>query len=249
MEPTDFVLVFLAFAAGGIIKGAAGAGAPLLAVPLMVVLRDVQFAVAVFVLPNIVPNLWQYWRCKEAISSPKFAWRFALAGGLGAGLGSLALAGWRPEILILFVAVALVFYVVFRLLKPSWQIQKPMADKLVVPAGMIGGALQGAAGLSAPVSITFLSTVKLERREFMATISLFFVVLGVVQAPALMALGIMTTERFIYSLLSLIPLMLFMPVGAWIGSKLSKEVFDRLLLLILSILAVKLMYDVYSFNW
>lgn len=240
MELADIILIFLAFAAGGIIKGAIGAGAPLLAVPMMVVLRDVQFAVAVFVLPNIVPNLWQYWTSRHAVTSSRFIWGLAIAGGIGAGLGTVALAGWRSDILMIFVAALLVFYIVFRLLKPTWEMPRAVAHKFVIPVGLIAGALQGATGLSAPASLTFLNAIRLERLEFMATVSLFFVALGVVQLPVQIAFGIMSTERFVYSMISLIPLMLFMPLGAWLGRKFSREVFDRVLLLILSVLAVKL---------
>lgn len=249
MEPSDFILVFLAFAAGGIIKGATGAGAPLLAVPLMVVLLDIQFAVAVFVLPNIIPNLWQYWRCRHALKSTRFAWSFALAGGVGAGLGTLALAGWRSDVLMLFVAVALVAYVIFRLLKPTWKMPWAAAKKVVIPVGVIAGVLQGASGLSAPVSLTFLNALRLERQEFMATTALFFIALGLVQLPVQIAYGIMSLERFIYSMLSLIPLLLFMPVGALIGRKLSRAVFDKLLLLILTALAIKLILNALPFSF
>jgi len=243
MEPTDIILIGLAFAAGGIIKGAVGAGAPLLAVPLMVLLRDVQFAVAVFVLPNIVPNLWQFLKYRRAITAPRFTIGFALAGGAGAGLGTVALAGWRPDVLMLIVAVALIAYITFRLARPAWQLPWPLARHLAVPVGIVAGALQGASGLSAPISLTFLNAIRLEREMFIATVALFFIALGVTQLPVQLAYGIMTTERFIYSILSLIPLIGFMPVGAWIGRHLSRAVFDRLTLLILAVLAFKIVFD------
>lgn len=243
MQASDLLLVFLAYAAGGIIKGATGAGAPLLAVPLMVMLRDVQFAVAVFVLPNIVPNLWQYLQCRDALKSHGFSRRFALSGGVGAAIGTLALAGWSLGLLSLIVALALLVYILFRLLKPAWVMPAAVSDRAVIPVGLFSGALQGASGLSAPVSLTFLSAVGMERRAFMATISLFFIALGVAQLPVQMVFGIMTWERFLYSILSLIPLFLFMPVGAWFGRRLSPRVFDRVILAVLFVLAVKLIAD------
>ena len=118
------------------------------------------------------------------------------------------------------------------------------ARRIVVPAGLVAGALQGASGLSAPVSLSFLNAAGLERRAFVATVSLFFVALGVVQLPVQIAYGIMTGERFLYSLFSLLPLILFMPVGSWIGRRLSRALFDRLILLILAALAIKLLLDV-----
>ena len=244
MDHTDLILVFFAFAAGGVIKGATGAGAPLLAVPLMVMLRDVQFAVAVFVLPNIVPNIWQGWAYRRHVTERGFALSFAIAGGLGTALGTVALAGWKPDALMLTVAGALILYIGFRLARPSWQMPFSAARKSAFPMGLLAGALQGASGLSAPVSLSFLNATGLERGAFVGTVSLFFIALGLGQLPVQIFYGIMTQERFLYSLLSLIPLFLFLPVGAWIGRRVSRTTFDRLILALLAVLAVKLLADV-----
>lgn len=236
----DLILVFVAFAAGGIIKGATGAGAPLLAVPVMAALRDVQFAVAVFVMANIVPNLWQYRLYRAEVGSPRFAVSFALAGGLGAGLGTIALAGLRSEALMLFMGLVLTAYVLFRLFNPGWHLSRAAADRLAWPVGLFAGTLQGATGLSAPASITFLSAIGMSRKEFAATASLLFVALGLVQFPAQVWFGIMTWERLGYSFLALVPLLSFMPLGAWIGARLSQATFQRVVLVILAVLAVRL---------
>ncbi|MAM63174.1 sulfite exporter TauE/SafE family protein [Maritimibacter sp. UBA3975] len=242
MDPSDIILIVLAFAAGGLLKGAVGAGAPLLAVPLMALVGDLQFAVAVFVLPNIVPNVWQYWLYRSRISRPRFTTIFAVAGGVGAGLGTIALAGWNPDVLLLGVGLVLVAYILFRLFNPTWVLSNSMSRILALPAGLLAGALQGATGLSAPVSITFLGSLKLPRKEFMATISLFFLALGIVQLPAQFAYGIMTGERLLLSALSLVPLLLAMPVGNWIGQRLPRETFERIILGILGVLAIRLIY-------
>lgn len=242
MDAGSLVLVLIAFAAGGIVKGATGAGAPLFAVPLMAALRDVPFAVAVFVLPNIVPNLWQYRLYRNAIPSAGFAWSFAIAGGVGAGLGTIALAGLRSGALLMTVGIVLAAYVIFRLTKPSWRLTRDAAGRAVVPVGLFAGALQGATGLSAPASLTFLNAIRMGREEFAATASLFFIALGLVQLPAQVAFGIMTPQRFSYSLLALAPLMAAMPLGAWIGKRLPQDVFEKLILGILAVLACRLVY-------
>lgn len=242
MSVSDLLLIVFAFGAGGIIKGATGAGAPLLAVPVMIVLRDVQFAVAVFVLPNIVPNVVQFWQYRKSLAARAFAWPFALGGGIGAGLGTLALAAFHSDVLLLTVGVILVGYIIFRLVQPAWAMPRPVATRLAGPVGCIAGALQGATGLSAPVSLSFMSAVRFERNTFIATISLFFVFLGIAQLPAQLALGIMTQERLIYSALALVPLLAAMPVGAWIGRRVSREAFDKMILLLLFVLAVRLVW-------
>ena len=93
--------------------------------------------------------------------------------------------------------------------------------------GTLGGVRQGAAGISAPISITFLNSIRLDRSQFIATISLFFFVVGFIQLPIQVWYGIMNWELFIQSCVAVLPLTVFMPVGAMIGKRLSPIVFDR----------------------
>lgn len=244
MDWENLILVGIAFAFGGVLKGAAGAGAPLLAVPLLATLYDVPFAVAVFVLPNIIPNLWQVWRFRKAQLSRGFIARFALAGGFGAAAGTYALAAFSSEILTAGVAAILVAYIGFRLFNPGWRLPFAAADRLSVPVGAVSGVLQGATGLSAPVSMTFLTAIQLERSQFILVVSTFFVALGVSQLPFQVALGIMSWERLGLSALSLIPLFAAMPVGAVLGRRMSRRAFDRLLLCLLGALAARMLIGI-----
>ena len=86
-----FVIVGLAFALGGILKGATGIGAPLVAVPLMTSFYDVRFAVAVFVLPNLITNLLQGLLYLHALKHRLFLFVLCFAAGSGALVGSLTL--------------------------------------------------------------------------------------------------------------------------------------------------------------
>ncbi|KMW57917.1 putative membrane protein [Candidatus Rhodobacter oscarellae] len=240
---TNVILIACAFAAGGVLKGAAGAGAPILAVPLLALLYDVPLAVALFVMPNVISNLIQAVQYRGALAERRFVIAFAGAGVAGAVLGTLALAAADPEVLMLGVAVVVLVYVVFRLSRPDWQLPMRLARGLVVPAGLVAGVMQGAAGISAPVSVTFLSAMQMPRATFIATVSVFFLAMGLVQLPTQVLLGIMTWERFWLGCLALIPLTACMPLGAWIGRRLSREVFDRVILGLLALLAVKMLWD------
>ncbi len=65
----------------------------------------------------------------------------------------------------------------------------------------------------------------------------------VTQIPALVALGIMTPALFGVSALALIPILAMMPVGAKLAERFSRDVFDRVMLVMLCCLAVKLVAD------
>lgn len=239
----SLILVFLAFGLGGILKGATGAGAPIIAVPVMTIFFGAPFAVAVFAIPNLVTNIWQGWSFRRhALASP-LTLHFAVAGALGAGIGSFMLAWLPTEALNLTVALSVLAYAGFRVLRPGWTLSLARAEALAAPVGILGGILQGAAGLSAPVSLSFLNALKLERVQFIFTISVFFFAMAVVQIPLLTGLGILTGERFVISCLALIPLMATMPLGSWLGRRISASTFDLVILGLLTVLALRLVWQ------
>lgn len=234
------LIVAAAFAFGGIMKGATGFGAPILAVPLLALFFDVPFAVTIFSIPNLLPNMWQSWAYRRHRLPAKFVTRFTIAGAFGAGIGTYMLANVSAEILSFGLACIITVYIVLRLLHPAWGLRFPIAARLAAPFGLIAGMLQGSSGLSAPVSITFLNSMKLEREQFISTISMFFVALGVVQIPMLRGFGYLTLENFALSCAAVIPLIAFMPIGARLARYISRETFDWIILIFLALLCIKL---------
>lgn len=245
MEWTGILLGAASLAAGGILKGATGAGTPIIGVPLLAMLYDVPTAVAIFTLPNLISNLWQSWRYRAHRAPPLLTWGFAVAGAVGAGIGSFLLVTLSADALILAVSTAVFLYIGFRLARPGWTLGMGTGRLLAVPAGLVGGVLQGAAGVSAPVSITFLNALRLDRADFIATISLFFLAMVLVQIPLLAAWGVLTGPRALLSLAAIAPLLVAMPVGSWLAQRVSRETFDRLILALLAVIAARLLVGVF----
>lgn len=241
MEWTGLILGALGLALGGVLKGATGAGAPLLAVPLLAMFYDVPLAVALFTLPNLLSNSWQGWRFRAHQVSPALTWGLAMAGAAGAGVGSVMLVSLSSDLLLLGVAGAVFLYIAFRLARPEWGLNLAIGTRLAAPAGFFAGVLQGAVGISAPVSLSFLNAMRLERAAFIATISVFFAAMSVIQIPLLAAWGVLTPLRALLSALAILPLMAAMPLGAILARRMSKEFFDRLTLVLLAAIAVRLM--------
>lgn len=243
MSVTDILLALLGLGLGGVLKGATGAGAPVVGVPVLAVIFNVPMAVAIFTIPNLLTNIWQGWHFRGQQISRRFTLIYAGAGAAGAGLGSVLLAFLPAEVLMGAVAAVVLLYIAFRLLRPSWHLARPLADRLCAPIGLIGGIMQGAGGVSAPVSVTFLNAMRLDRGQFIATISVFFCAMSLVQIPLLAGLGIMTWDIAGLSLAAMVPLIGGMPIGAWLAQRISKEGFDKIILALLGVIALKLIYD------
>lgn len=245
MEVEALALAAVALALGGVLKGAVGAGAPVVAIPIIALLYSVPVAVVVFTIPNLVSNAWQVWAYRDDLLAPRFVWSYAGGGAIGAFFGSVVLALVAGEILLAILGCIVFAYIALRLWKRDWMLSRDLADRIVLPVGLVAGLMQGAGGISAPVSITFLNAMRLERGAFIATISAIFGAMAVVQIPSLMALGVMTPTLTLWSVLAVVPLFGAMPLGAWLGQRINKEVFDRLILILLAVVALKLFYDAF----
>ena len=241
-DPVIIVAIFIAFALGGILKGATGAGAPIVTIPVMAAFYDVRIAVIIMVIPNLLTNIGQLYQFRKTILPRFFTISFALGGGIGAFLGTILLVNLPIKILTLSVASIVIIYILLKLIVPSWKLNYIKAKKLVFLMGAGGGILQGSAGLSAPISITFLNSMKLERNQFIPTISVYFGVMSIFQMPTLYFYDFLNLETIIMSCISTIVLMAFMPFGSWIAKSVSKDSFDKITLILLGFIALRIIY-------
>ena len=241
-DSITIIAILIAFALGGILKGATGAGAPIITIPVIAAFYDVRVAVIIMVIPNLLTNIGQLYQFRKTILPSFFTVSFALGGGIGAFIGTILLANLSIKILTLSVAFIVLVYIFLKLIVPSWKLIYKKATKLVFIMGAAGGVLQGTAGLSAPISITFLNAMKLERNQFIPTISVYFGVMSIFQMPTLYYYDFLNFEIIIASLISTIVLLCFMPIGSWIAQSVSKENFDKITLILLAFIAVRIIY-------
>lgn len=242
----DLSIVALCLALGGLLKGATGAGAPIFAIPALAAVFDVPFAIAIMVMPNLLTNTWQAWQHRSNRPDRKFLLALLGGGAAGAAFGTWVLTAVPTRTLTVGIAGVLLIYLSARIAKPHWQLSGKLAGALALPAGLVSGLLQGATGISAPTSITFLNAIRLERPVFIFTISTLFVSFVLVQFPALLMAGILTGERVGLSLLALVPILAAMPAGAALAKKLPAVAFDRLIMIFLAGLSAKLLFDAFT---
>ena len=241
-DPLIIIAILVAFSLGGILKGATGAGAPIITIPVIAAFYDVRIAVIIMVIPNLLTNIGQLYQFRKTILPKFFTLSFAIGGGIGAFLGTILLLNLSIKILTLSVAFIVIVYILLKLLVPSWKLTYEKAKKLVFLMGSLGGILQGTAGLSAPISITFLNSMKLERNQFIPTISVYFGVMSIFQMPTLYYYNFLNLEIILVSCLSTLVLLSFMPIGSWIAKSVSKESFDKITLILLGFIAFRIIY-------
>ena len=241
MEIFPFVVAFLSLGLGGVLKGATGAGAPIIAVPALAILFDVPTAIAIFSLPNLLANIWQGWTFRKEQKSKMLVWGFAGFGVLGMALGTYFLIILSLERLEKVLGSIVILFVAFKILSPQWVLVRHVGIKIAPIAGFLAGGLQGVTGLSAPISLSFLNAMRLERSEFIATIAVFFGLTALPQIALLIYFEILTLSLSFWSFLGLLPVIGFIPIGQYLAKKWSRETFDRIILFLLMIISVKLL--------
>ncbi|AQU82348.1 MULTISPECIES: sulfite exporter TauE/SafE family protein [unclassified Halomonas] len=237
------IIALLTLLVAGVIKGAIGSGVPVIVIPVLTMLYDVKLAIAVLVAPNLFSNALQVWQYRRHLLPLRFLATFSIAGGLGIVLGTWGLVVLSPTLLSLGVAGAIVMYLAIKLAKRKMVLPFSLAERIVLPVGLLAGILQGAAGMSAPASVTFLNAMRLERQVFIGSISVFFAAITCVQIPALLSTGILTFERILYSLAALLAILVAMPLGSQLGKRLPHHWFDNLIMLLLAGIALKIIAD------
>ena len=90
--------------------------------------------------------------------------------------------------------------------------------------------------------MTFLNAMRLDRREFIATISAFFFMMSAFQIPALVGLGVLDWQRAGFAAIAALPLFGAMPLGEIAAKRVSKATFDKMILILLVVVALRLAY-------
>lgn len=231
----------LAIMLGGLMKGVTGMGAPLVAVPLLASFYNIPTALCIIAIPAIVSNIWQVWTMRGEREGRTAMWRMIAGCGVGVVLGTMLLGLLPEKGLSIVMAGLILFYLGLRLLRPTLQIKAERARDTALPVGLLTGLLQGAAGISAPVGVTFIIAQRLPRDSQIFVLSVMFLVLTTTQAISLAAVGLMTSSLFQLSLLAVLPLGLGIWLGQHIGRRFSTRLFDIITMLVLFATALVLL--------
>ncbi len=245
MPNEHLLMIVVALGAGAFVKGVTGMGLPLIAIPVLATGLGLPHAISVMTVPIIVTNAWQVWRFRGESSSPnlRFLLPMILAGACGIALGTWVLTRLDERTLSIILGSLLLGYVILRLLRPNMTLRAVSAGYVAAPTGFAAGLLQGSTGLSSPIVVTFIHTMRLSYAPHVYAVSVIFLMLSVAQFPALIVSGILRWVWLIEGVFAMLPILCFMPLGQWVGARISHTTFDRAVLTLIGLMGAKLAVD------
>jgi uncharacterized membrane protein YfcA len=242
MSAESLIVIFLALAAGSLVKGISGLGLPLTAIPVMAGYMAVEQAVAIMVLPGVFMNFWLLWTYREhrvPIASLPLA---ALVGILCVALGALVLAKTPEFYLLMFLCLWLGLYLL-RVLIKAW-VNLPIANNRVTQFVSVAaaGLIQGGVGMAGPVLAPYVHSLGLKQPQYVFVVSIYFQIFALTQLVSFSWLGLINTERAFQSLLACIPIIIFLPVAVWLSRFVSDKAFNALIVLLLVVIEGRLIW-------
>ena len=240
----DVAIIVVAISVGAFIKGATGGGLPQVAIPVMAPFVGVEHAVVIMAIPGIVSNTWLAYHHRGEYPLTRDLPSLVWTGVVGAVLGTVALKSLDGRALSAVLVVVIVAYVVVVLVHPGFHLPARLTRVMSPPIGLGGGVLQGSTGISGPLLTTYLHGFQLLPKAYILSLAVLFGVGAVVQAVTLTVLGLYTGTWLIESLLILLPIAAFQPIGSWASTRLSRATFQRVTLVLVAASAVSLAHNV-----
>jgi uncharacterized membrane protein YfcA len=244
MDPVEILLVVLTVGMGFFVKGVTGMGGPMLAIPVMAGFVGIEQAVVVISVPSLFANSWLLWEHRRSAGDTKaYLPSMLVAGFFGTLAGAWLLRELDDVVLSWVLAGVVIAYIVRYLTDQEFRIGERMAKWLSAPVGLVGGALQGATGVSAPVLATYLHGLRLDPSVFIFSITVPFWIFGVVQYVGYWTLDMLTWDRIGQGLIATIPALMVVPLGMRVSRRIQKKTFEYVVLGVLVASVVRLIWS------
>lgn len=225
MTGGELAIVLAAVVVGSIVKAVTGMGLPLVVIPIAALFTDIDNAVVVIALPNLLANAVLANRERSSRHETRDLRVLASAGVVGAVVGTLLFVNVPEEPLIVALVVAIVGYIVLFFAKPDLHITADQSRRFAPGVGLLAGTFQGAIGISGPIVGSWVHSYRLARGAHIFSVTALFLVSGSTQFTILLASGELG-GRVAATLLACIPVLASIPVGTALRDRVSGRGFD-----------------------
>ncbi len=228
--------------AGGLVKGALGVGLPLVSTPLLGLGLSSYQSISLLAAPVALSNLYQ------AIDGGRIVETLQRFGGLIIAQFIITILTVKltlalsPAQLNDLLAIALLLAVASMVWQPTLSISREKEARVGIVVGLLAGILGGVSSLTGPVTLTYLLALRLDRETFVSSISTIYFIAALPLYGALMWYDRMTNVDLVLSAFGLAPMAAGLAIGKRVRYRLNEQLFRRLLLVFLTLLALILLF-------
>lgn len=219
------VVIFFAY----IIRGIAGFGSALIAVPLLALLLPLTIVVPLVVFLDYVSSALHGVRHRESIQWTDI-WPLLPFSLVGIGISLYLMNTIEPSSLTIALGVFVILFSIYQLLP----IDFCKASRITAaPAGFFGGFFGTMFGTGGPCYVIYLNLRKLDKTAFRASFASIFLIDGAIRLLGYTSKGFYNLETLMYLLLAAPIAGLGLYFGGNIHTSLGREAFIKLISVLL----------------
>jgi hypothetical protein len=220
----------LALFAGGLFKGVAGLGLPLVGVPLLTVVLSLKSAVGVLVMPLVFSNLFQSFEGGLFLPVARRFWSLYATLFVTIAASTRMLIAIPERYLFAVIGVALILLPTIARLKPHLRV-RPQQELWLAPlTGVLAGVFGGISSYYGPALLLYVMWLRLPKAEFVVAVSQMFSVGAVGLAIGLFAFGVSAPAQFGVSALACVPVFGGLLLGQRVRFRMSERRFGLVIL-------------------
>ena len=237
----NLVLIVFAIFLGGIVKGSVGIGMSMFSVPIIAFILPPTKAMMLLCFPVIFTNFLQM-DIKKGVGSFRFLPMF-LALFLGLLICGKLILNLSLNFISISIASVIIIFTSLNFFGISLKNIKKANEKILsVIIGFLSGILGGLTTFYAPPIITFLISINLDKEFFIRTTATMYFFASIPLYSSMLYHGLGNYYDLIMSLVLVVPAIIGQFFGSKIRKKLSNEIFQKLILIILIMIGFSLLF-------
>lgn len=234
------LLIALAFAVAGVVKGGVGLGLPPIAMAILVLAMPPVEAASLLVVPSLLTNLWQAVSRAALLSLLRRFWPLLVTAAVVTILGSGWLAHGNGDTAVILLGIVLILYAASALRNMTINFGNRTERWLGPVVGGLTGAATAATGVSSVPVVPYLQSLNLDQNELIQVMGLSFTVSTIALAINLSVSHHAPAVLGIASLVAVICAFGGMWAGAIIRQRINPETFRTVFLWVLLCLGIYL---------
>ncbi len=236
----NLVLIVFAVFLGGIVKGSVGIGMSMFSVPIIAFILPPTKAMMLLCFPVIFTNFLQM-DIRKGVGSFRFLPMF-LALFLGLLIGGKLILNLSFNFISISIAIVIIIFTSLNFFGINLKKLKKANEKILsVIIGFFSGILGGLTTFYAPPIITFLISINLDKEFFIRTTATMYFFASIPLYSSMVYHGLGNYYDLIMSLILVTPAIVGQFFGSKVRTKLSNEIFQKLVLIILIIIGFTLL--------
>jgi uncharacterized membrane protein YfcA len=239
--------VLMAMAVGltlvaGFVKGAVGFAMPMILISGLASFLPPETALAALIVPTVITNVWQAFRNGVAAAwASVLRFRFYIAIVLVFIAGAAQLVRVLPPwAMFLILGIPITVFAATQLLGWHLRIRPEHRMRAEILIGSFAGFVGGMSGVWGPPTVAYLTALNTPKVEQMRVQGVIYGAGAVVLLLAHLKSGVLNAGTAPLSVALVVPSLIGMAVGFWIGDRLDQDKFRRATLAVLVIAGLNL---------